>query len=82
MVALRGEDSCGEFKKLEAKDIALVHEVEHDAKASKRLGRVGGRDGQAQARPTAQKLTWIWTVLGGPGAEVDEGVHECKSHIC
>lgn len=42
MVALRGEGSCGEFKKLEPEDVAPVHEVEHDAKASKCLGRVGG----------------------------------------
>ncbi len=59
-----------------------MHEVEHDAKVSKCLGRVGGRDGYTQARPMAQKLTWIWMVLGGPRAEVDEGVHKCKSHIC
>ncbi|KAK0449370.1 hypothetical protein EV421DRAFT_1900062 [Armillaria borealis] len=77
MVALRGEDSCREFKKLEAKDIAPVHEVERDAKASKCLGRIGGRDGRAQARPMVQKLMWIWTALGGPRAEVDEGVHKC-----
>ncbi|KAK0449347.1 hypothetical protein EV421DRAFT_1732619 [Armillaria borealis] len=76
MVALRGEGSCREFKKLEPEDVAPVHEVERDAKASKHLGRVGGRDARSQARPTVQKLMWIWMALGSPGAEVDDGVHK------
>ncbi|KAK0437899.1 hypothetical protein EV421DRAFT_1907100 [Armillaria borealis] len=76
LVALRGEESCGVFRRLEPEDIAPVHEVERDAKATKHLGRVGGRESRAQARPVAQKLMWIWTAGGGPGSEVDQGVHK------
>lgn len=81
MVALCGEESCRVFRRLEPEDIAPMHEVEHGAKATKHLGRVGGRESRAQARPVAQKLMWIWTAGGGLGSEVDQGMHECKWFI-
>lgn len=42
MVALCGEESCRVCRRLEPEDIAPMHEVECDAKATKHLGRAGG----------------------------------------
>ncbi|PBK94603.1 hypothetical protein ARMGADRAFT_1029005 [Armillaria gallica] len=75
MVALRGE-SCGVCRRLEPEDIAPMHKVEHDTKVTKYLRRAGGQESRAQARPVAQKLTWIWTAGGGPESEVNQGVHK------
>ncbi|PBK90896.1 hypothetical protein ARMGADRAFT_1031993 [Armillaria gallica] len=73
MVALK-EEGCGEFKTLKGGDIAPMHEVESDAKATKCLGHVSSWESRAQVRPSSQKMSWIWTVMGGK--EMDQGVHE------
>ncbi len=61
-----------------------VQMQEQDAKATKRLRKVGSRQsrGGPVMREKPPKLSWIWTALGGPGSEVDSGVHECMYFQC
>ncbi|KAK0429918.1 hypothetical protein EV421DRAFT_1689748, partial [Armillaria borealis] len=77
MVVLRGEDACTGFKRLEKDDIVAVQVQERDAKATKKLGRVGGCHSRSApvVKDKPLKLSWIWTAMGGP-EELDGGVHE------
>ncbi|PBK68367.1 hypothetical protein ARMSODRAFT_887998, partial [Armillaria solidipes] len=78
MVHLRGEEACGEYKVLAKDDITAVQVQEQDAKATKKLSKIGGRQsrGAPVVREKPPKISWIWMALGGPGSEVDGGVHE------
>ncbi len=79
MARLRGKEGCSRYRVLTKEDITAVQLQERDAKATKWLGKVGSRQsrGGPVVREKPPKLSWIWTLLGGPGDEVDSCVHEC-----
>ncbi len=78
LVALGGEEKCGDFRVLLDEDLVLSEEVEADAVAMKQLSRLGRRDswvttgrmgGTKKHVYISQKgktMSWIWTAMGGP----------------
>ncbi|SJL18821.1 uncharacterized protein ARMOST_22422 [Armillaria ostoyae] len=70
LVALGGEEKCGDFRVLLDEDLVLSEEVEADAVAMKQLSRLGRRDSRR-----GKMMSWIWTAMGGPDAET-ETLHE------
>lgn len=81
LIGLRGPEACVGFKELREEDITLVEMSESDARALKKLGRIGGRDSritQTSLASSHKALSWIWTGLGGP-ADEEKRLHDCKS---
>jgi hypothetical protein len=78
LIALKGPDFTPKFKVLADADLNTNLEEESDAKARKKLARLGSTR-RARNEPSDKKksFSWLWTAGGGPGA--DEGqLHECK----
>ena len=68
------------IKELRKEDLDLTEEAEADVAAARRLGRVGGRKAQTTAeamrRQTKNKMSWIWTAMGGPDEQDPNVMHE------
>ncbi|KAJ6476565.1 hypothetical protein DFH09DRAFT_952317 [Mycena vulgaris] len=80
LVALKGEDYRPQFRVLENADITAANEEdESDAKARRKLNKLGSRKHRARNEPSAKPkaLSWIWTVNGGPSDEDEAQLHEC-----
>ncbi|KAJ7173531.1 hypothetical protein C8R46DRAFT_1161384 [Mycena filopes] len=76
LIELKGPAFAAQFKVLEAKDLNTNVREESDAKARKRLGRLGSSK-RARNEPTTGKksFSWLWTAGGGPGEDEAE-LHE------
>ncbi|KAK7017442.1 CxC2 domain-containing protein [Favolaschia claudopus] len=83
LIALRGEENCGEWKVLRDDDIRGDQMEEVDMGARRRLGRVGSttreryrskvagrKEGRGQR--AKKQMSWIWTSGGGPGEDEEE----------
>ncbi|KAJ7705153.1 hypothetical protein B0H16DRAFT_1482433, partial [Mycena metata] len=71
LIALRGPAACERFRELKPSDVQLDKEREVDAKARKRLGRIGSkfrRHGPSLSSKN-KSFSWIWTDGGGPGED-------------
>lgn len=80
---LRGEEACSQFRVLEKEDVAPVQEPEMDDKATRKLGRIGGRESRSQKAQSLLKknMSWIWTEAGSPDEDATEFLYECVSFI-
>ncbi|KAF8995279.1 hypothetical protein BDZ89DRAFT_925224, partial [Hymenopellis radicata] len=80
LISLVGADKCQEFRELKDGDLDLTEEAEQDAQATRRLGRAGSREARTTAeavkRQVRDKMSWIWTALGGPDDDAPEMLHE------
>lgn len=80
LISIRGSEACSGYRELRDEDIALVEISESDARALKKLGRIGGRDSritQTSLASSKSPLSWIWTGFGGPEDE-EQQLHDCK----
>ncbi|KAJ6479203.1 hypothetical protein C8R47DRAFT_983594 [Mycena vitilis] len=77
LIALKGEAYAPQFKELLQADLNANVEEESDAKARKKLARIGSAK-RARNEPSDKKkaFSWIWTVNGGP-AEDEATLHDC-----
>jgi hypothetical protein len=79
LIALKGVDHAPQYKELRPADLNTNLEEESDAKARKKLNRLGSTK-RVRNEPSNAKaaFSWIWTVGGGPG-EDEEQLCECTS---
>ncbi|KAJ7734685.1 hypothetical protein B0H16DRAFT_1664977 [Mycena metata] len=79
LIALRGRAVCEGFRELKASDIQLNEEREVNARAQKRLSKIGSRPcRKGPALSSKDKVfSWIWTAGGGPG-EDEAALHDSK----
>ncbi|KAJ6457197.1 hypothetical protein C8R47DRAFT_995822 [Mycena vitilis] len=77
LIALKGAAYAPQFKELQQSDLNANIEEESDAKARKKLARIGSSK-RARNEPSDKKraFSWIWTVNGGPG-EDEATLHDC-----
>lgn len=75
-----------QFKELRNEDLDITEEAEADVAAAQRLGRVGGREARTTAEALRHqmrdKMSWIWTAMGGPDADDPNAMHESMSRFC
>jgi hypothetical protein len=78
LIALKGPDFAPHFKELADGDMNTNLEEESDAKARKKLARLGSsKRTRNEPSDKLRKFSWLWTVNGGPGVDETE-LRECK----
>jgi hypothetical protein len=70
LIELKGSEFAPQFKVLEDADINTNAEEESDAKARRKLARLGSMK-RARNEPSdkIKAFSWIWTAAGGPGED-------------
>ncbi|KAJ7160865.1 hypothetical protein C8R46DRAFT_904981 [Mycena filopes] len=70
MIELKGQEYGPGFKPLLASDLNTSVQEESDAKARKKLGRLGSsKRSRNEPSSTKKVFSWLWTAGGGPGED-------------
>ncbi|KAJ7604796.1 hypothetical protein DFH06DRAFT_1150855 [Mycena polygramma] len=76
LIELKGENFALQFKVLAQGDLNTNAEQESDAKARRKLGRLGSsKRSRLEPSDKLKSFSWLWTAGGGPG-EDQEQLHD------
>ncbi|KAF9014806.1 hypothetical protein BDZ89DRAFT_918102, partial [Hymenopellis radicata] len=83
LLALVGEAGCGSYYELKPEDVSTkfslqaIDDAAMEAETEAAVLEGEENTGAEQRGSSRRKLSWIWTVAGGPDGD-DEYLHECK----